>query len=351
MIKEQYTAIGLMSGTSLDGLDLCCARFYHRDGEWQFEILHAETQAYTPETESRLRGAYQMAAPDLLALNAAYGFYLGQSVSSFITKYRIGTVDVIGSHGHTVYHQPQRQFTLQIGDGRAIRQVAGIPVVYDFRSQDVMLGGQGAPLVPVGDELLFKHYSACLNIGGFSNISLNRSGQRIAADLCPVNIVLNEFAQQEGQPYDQDGRLAEAGSVNAELLDKLNALPFYQQFGARSLGFEFVEQNISPLLEGLPTSEVLRTFTEHAAHAIASALNFYRLDNVLTTGGGAYNRYLIQLIKSKTDCEIVLPEPALIEYKEALIFALMSVLRFRNEHNVLASATGSSRDHCSGLLV
>ncbi|WP_336958788.1 anhydro-N-acetylmuramic acid kinase [Chryseobacterium contaminans] len=342
-------AIGLMSGTSLDGLDICLAEFEKKD-KWHFKILKAETLPYPTNWENKLRNSIHLSVTDLLELHSDYGFYLGQKVKGFIDKHQLTNIDLIASHGHTVFHQPKRKFTLQIGDGRAVKMETGIPVLYDFRSQDVLLKGNGAPLVPIGDELLFSQYDACLNLGGFSNISMISEGRRIAFDIAPVNIVLNYLAQQLNESFDENGDLARKGPINKALLDELNSLEFYQRPHPKSLGVEWCHEHIFPKLEGIDPLEALATFTEHIAQQISTVINEKNIKNILVTGGGAYNTFLIEKIKAKTKSEIIIPEKEIIEYKEALIFAFMGVLRINNEINVLSSATGSTVDHCSGVI-
>lgn len=344
-----FHAIGLMSGTSLDGLDICFVKF-EKKHSWSFEIIKAETISYSEMLHNQLKDAIFLSAEQLLELHSEYGFFLGQSVRYFIEKHQLKNIDLIASHGHTVYHQPQKKFTLQIGDGRAIRLETGIPVVYDFRSQDVLMGGNGAPLVPIGDELLFSEYDACLNLGGFSNISLQSEGKRIAFDIAPVNIVLNKLAQNLGKDFDENGNLARKGTIQKDLLSSLNSLEFYHQPHPKSLGIEWCNENIFQRLENLNTPDALATITEHAAYQIAEVINNNRLKNILFTGGGTYNQYLIEKIRDQIQAEIIIPEKEIIDYKEALIFALMGVLRLNNEINVLASATGSTADHCSGII-
>ncbi|NIF04569.1 anhydro-N-acetylmuramic acid kinase [Chryseobacterium sp. Tr-659] len=342
-------AIGLMSGTSLDGLDICLAEFERQD-KWTFQILKAETFPYSDEWEKRLKNSISLSAEDLLELNSDYGFYLGQKVREFINKYQLKNIDLIASHGHTVFHQPQRKFTHQIGDGRAIKLETGLPVIFDFRSQDVLMKGNGAPLVPIGDALLFSEYGACLNLGGFSNISLQLNGRRIAFDIAPVNIILNHFAQKLNKSFDENGELARKGRIHEDILCQLNALDFYQQSHPKSLGVEWCNQHIFPVLENMDTPDALATFTEHAARQIASVISQNDIADILITGGGAYNTFLIEKIKTKTRSEIIIPEKQIIDYKEALIFAFMGVLRMNNEVNVLSSATGSNADHSSGVI-
>lgn len=338
-----------MSGTSLDGLDICFAKFEKQDS-WNFEILNAETISYSKNWEEKLKNSIHFSAEELLELHSEYGFYLGESVKNFIEKHNLENIDLIASHGHTVFHQPQKKFTLQIGDGRAIKLETNLPVIYDFRSQDVLMGGNGAPLVPIGDELLFSQYDACLNLGGFSNISLKINDQRIAFDIAPVNTVLNKLVQEFDKSFDENGNLSRTGKIDQELLSQLNSLPFYQQSHPKSLGMEWCNENVFPLFKDIETLEILATFTEHAAQQISKVFNENQLKNVLFTGGGTYNQYLIEKIKEKTTTEIIIPQKDIIEYKEALIFAFMGVLRFNNEINVLASATGSSQDHSSGVI-
>ena len=347
----EFRAIGLMSGTSLDGLDICYAKFQKENATWNFEILKAETIAYSQHWENKLRNAINLNSTELLALHSEYGFYLGKRVQEFMGQFSLKNIDLIASHGHTIFHQPQNKFTLQIGDGRAIKIINQIPVVYDFRSQDVLMGGNGAPLVPIGDQLLFSKFDACLNIGGFSNISFNKKGKRIAFDICPVNIILNIFAKKLGKDFDENGDFAKNGTVNFEILTLLNSLPFYETTPPKSLGIEWINENILPLLDGENPENILATFTEHAAFQIAEIFNQNEIKKVLLTGGGTYNSYLIERIKNKTSTEIIVPENELIDFKEALIFAFMGVLRVNNEINILSSATGSSADHCSGILV
>ena len=347
---KTYFAIGLMSGTSLDGLDICYAKFQNI-ATWEFEILKTETIPYSPEWKNHLQNAILLSAEDLLALDKEYGFYLGEKTQEFISKNNITDLDFIASHGHTVFHQPQRKFTLQIGDGRAIKLTTKKPVIYDFRSQDVLMGGNGAPLVPIGDELLFSQYDACLNLGGFSNISLQKNHQRIAFDISPVNVVLNYFAEKLGKNYDENGDFARNGAINFKILEELNTLTFYQKPAPKSLGVEFVNSEVLPLLKDEIPENIIATFTEHIAEQIAKVFNDNQLKTVLVTGGGTFNTYLLEKIREKSQTELIVPDENIINFKEALIFAFMGVLRLRNEVNVLCSATGSSENHCSGILV
>lgn len=350
MVKETF-AIGLMSGTSIDGLDICCAKFSERSGTYSFEILAAQTLPYPGFWETKLRSAPYLSSADLLATNSEYGFYLGKCADKFIKDNKLRRVDLIASHGHTVFHQPERRFTYQIGDGRAIRHLTGITTIYDFRSEDVLLGGNGAPLVPIGDAMLFGDYDACLNLGGFSNISFEKKGRRIAFDICPVNIVLNHFAEKLDLPYDEGGKLAKSGKTDAELLRRLNTLDFYARCAPKSLGAEWVFSEFLPLIDNADTTDVLATITEHVAIQIAMAIKNKHFKNILVTGGGAYNSYLISRLKTMIDSEIAIPAGEIVNYKEALIFAFLGMLKIQGKINVYASVTGADRDSCSGIIV
>lgn len=346
-----FHAIGLMSGTSLDGLDLCFAKFTKQNTGWKYEILQAETLPYSDLWENKLRNSINLKAEELFELNSKFGFFLAKKTEEFIEKYSLENIDVIASHGHTVFHQPEKKYTVQIGDGKAIKILTRIPVVYDFRSQDVLLGGNGAPLVPIGDELLFSEFDACLNLGGFSNISFKENGKRIAFDICPVNIVLNYFAKYLGKNFDENGEFAKKGKVNSGILEMLNSLKFYQENPPKSLGIEWVNEFIFPKLRTESPENNLATFTEHAAFQISEIFKKEGLKKVLFTGGGTYNTYLLERIRHFSETEIIVPEKKVIDYKEALIFAFMGVLKINNEINVLSSATGSSEDHITGILV
>jgi anhydro-N-acetylmuramic acid kinase len=244
---------------------------------------------------------------------------------------RIIKPDFIASHGHTIFHRPDLKMTLQIGDGETLAKLCGIPVVSDFRTGDVALGGQGAPLVPIGDELLFGNYDACLNLGGFSNVSfLNDFGKRIAYDISPVNIVLNQLASLVGKAYDNNGSMAAAGIVIDEMLNELNSLNYYLASYPKSLGREWVESNVNPILnkfEQFPLNDRIATFTVHTAQQIAKNLEGRK--NVLVTGGGAYNDFLISKIREISDTEVIIPDKNLIEFKEALVFAFLGALRIK----------------------
>lgn len=351
-VDEKYSVIGLMSGTSLDGLDIVFCRISVENNKWNYIIENAETIAYSKEWKSRLLGLEKADALTFQQAHMDYGIYLGEMVNSFMKKYAV-QADFVSSHGHTIFHQPQHQLTVQLGNGAAIAATCKLPVVCDFRTLDVALGGQGAPLVPVGDELLFQNFDYCLNLGGFANISFKQNEKIIAFDICPVNIVMNVYAEKLGTSYDSGGSFAKGGVVNPQLLNKLNQLSFYHLplNKPKSLGKEWVLENILPLLENAADtpSTILRTFCEHIAIQISNVVQG-NSPMVLTTGGGAYNTFLIERIQALSVGQIILPDKQTIEFKEALIFALLGVLRVRNEVNCLKSVTGAEKDSSGGVI-
>ena len=350
-MEKKYHVLGLMSGTSLDGLDIAYCSFEYVQDKWNFSILIGDTVSYSAEWKEKLNDAPNMSGIELRKLDVEYGHFLGLECEKFIQKHQVNPV-LVASHGHTVFHQPDKGFTMQIGNGQALRTHVNCNVIYDFRSKDVFLGGQGAPLVPIGDQFLFSQYDACINIGGFINISTCTDGKRIAWDIGPANILLNPIAEKLGYDYDLNGHWAREGKLNKGLYDALNHLEYYTQAPPKSLGKEWVNQMIVPFLEGFPASEKdqLHTIVEHISDQAAIELNKIKGD-VYFTGGGVYNEYLMERIKEKTDLNIVIPDNNLVNYKEALIFGFMGLLRFRNENNILASVTGAEKDHSSGLMV
>lgn len=352
-MKENYNVVGIMSGTSLDGVDLAHIFFTADSGKWSFTIAEAITVPYSEEWIKRLKAAVDYNDNALALLNKEYTELLGGIIKSFIADNRIASLDAVCSHGHTILHQPHNGFTLQIGNLPEIASITGEKVVCDFRVQDVQLGGQGAPLVPIGDRLLFSEYRYCLNLGGFSNISFEENGQRIAFDICPVNTVLNYYANLLGFDYDAGGKIARNSRINLPLLEELNTLDFYTLDYPKSLGFEFVKEVVLPMMEKYTdTAEnKIATFTEHVAIQIASVIKSKGKGELLITGGGAYNEFLISRMKQLLpDTLIAIPDDKTIQFKEALIFALLGVLKIRGEVNVLSSVTGAHHDHSSGVV-
>ena len=351
MFKENYNVIGVMSGTSLDGVDLAYIKF-NNSGRWTFEIFQSETVSYSEEWLAKLKNAIHFNPSELEELNVSYTKLLASIISEFISKNHLAEIDAVCSHGHTILHQPQNGFTLQIGNLPIIRDLVNQTIVCDFRVQDVQLGGQGAPLVPIGDELLFSEYDYCLNLGGFSNVSFNENGNRIAFDISPVNTVLNFYASELGFPYDDAGNLAKSGNVNQDLLKQLNDLEFYALPYPKSFGMEFVNAEILPLMHSfsIDVKDKLRTFVEHIAVQISKICSKPNA-KLFVTGGGAYNRFLIERLRNYLPTtKVIIPDDKTIQFKEALIFGFLGVLRLRNEINVLSSVTGASKNHSSGVV-
>ncbi len=357
-----YRAIGVMSGSSLDGMDIAFVEFQEQGGKWTCEVIEADCYPYTPEWTERLKNAINLPAREYQLLHTAYGHYIGQEINRFIDTHQLHyKVAVIASHGHTTFHIPARQMTAQLGDGAAIAAETQLPVVSDLRALDVAFGGQGAPIVPIGEKMLMNEYTFFLNIGGIANISLNAE-KYVAFDVCPANRVLNMLANDTGKPFDEDGKMAESGNVNDELLNQLNQLDYYTKPYPKSLANDFGTDVVYPLLKpaGLSLPDALRTFSEHIALQICNAL--FSLNSqqpvpgnkkLLVTGGGAHNKFLIkrltELLKAE-NIEVVVPAAKLVNYKEALIMAFIGVLRWRQEYNVLASVTGASRNSIGGAL-
>ncbi len=332
-----------MSGTSLDGLDICSVKFCVDN----FKIIDTKHIPYLHNFRERLYNAYTMSATEIAQLNVDFGKYCGNEVKKFIKDYK---VDYIASHGQTIFHTPSSGLTLQIGSGEHIAAITEIPCINNFRTLDVAHGGQGAPLVPIGDRDLFSEYTYCLNIGGFANISTDNNGKRIAWDICPTNIILNEFAKNYDKNYDENGYLGNKGNINQNLLSELNSLPFYSQKAPKSLGREWVEQNIMPLINAYDCSDFdkMRTLYEHMGFQIGNAIS--KKGKTLCTGGGTYNSLLIERIQHYTESEIIIPNKEIIDFKEALLFAYLGYLRVLEKPNCLASVTGANKDVCGGTI-
>jgi anhydro-N-acetylmuramic acid kinase len=425
-----YKVIGLMSGSSLDGLDIAYVHLQERLATrqapkgWDFELVKADCYPYSDDWRSRLGTARGLSALDYQLLHVEYGRYLGEQVLRFVRENGLEyQVQLVVSHGHTVFHEVSRHMTAQLGDGAALAATARVNVVSDLRAMDVALGGQGAPIVPIGEMLLLQEYTLFLNLGGIANVS--RAGARgthvdagdgsgaggfVAFDVCPANRVLNELAADEGLPYDADGALAAGGSVDAELLERLNALPYYGRGYPKSLANEFGTETVLPLIREamkggagmrdgaagmrggsagesgggrLTTADALRTYTRHIAEQVGRAVRLLvtgagaagsvegftgmtersagaaegsagvGAGRMLVTGGGAHNTFLIGQLREVLEdlgVEVVVPDAGLVDYKEALIMALIGVLRWREENNVLASVTGASRDSIGGAV-
>ena len=351
--KKEWIVTGLMSGTSLDGLDIATCRFRKSLTGWKYEIVAAETIIYSLSFKKKLAALMSANAYEYAEFDAFFGKYSGAKVKEFHSKHLI-KADLIASHGHTIFHQPKKGFTSQIGNGAYIFAATGIPTVADFRSLDVALGGQGAPLVPIGDKLLFSEYDFCLNLGGIANISFDKSKKRIAGDSCPANIVLNKLAGEIGASYDKDGAFASKGKIDQALLTKFNAISYYKKPFPKSMGKEWIDQDFFPLLNKstISTEDKLATVVEHIAIQVALLIDVRKSSSLFITGGGAFNKYLIDRIRATvgTKVKIVVPDFKMVSYKEALIFAFLGMKRVLGESTALSSVTGASIDSVGGAL-
>ncbi|MDQ3073078.1 MAG: anhydro-N-acetylmuramic acid kinase [Bacteroidota bacterium] len=342
-----------MSGTSLDGLDIACCTFSREDEKWSHVIQASACIAYTPDWKQRLQSAPGLPGPELIALHREYGSYLGMQVDAFVKEHNL-TVALVASHGHTILHRPEQSMTFQAGDGACISAVCGLPVVSDFRSMDIAAGGQGAPLVPIGDMLLFGEYELCLNLGGIANISVNEKGRRYAWDISPCNLMLNALSQEAGMDYDEGGKLAATGSIIPELLEKLDDWKYYKLPPPKSLDKDSLLSELLPVINNSDASAAdnLATVCLHIAKQVHKAVRETKSSNarILVTGGGAYNTHLISEFRKASGMNFIIPDRDTIDYKEALVFAFLGLLRMLNRPNALAASTGAAYDSIGGAL-
>jgi len=336
-----------MSGTSLDGIDVVYIHFEKKE-KWTYKVINSITYKYSKEWFNKLKTSVNLSRIDLTKLDQEYTLLLLKQILRFINEFSIKDIDAVSSHGHTVFHDPKNKFTYQIGNLPQISKKIGHKVICNFRQQDVSLGGQGAPLVPVGEKYLFSEYDSCINLGGFANISKTLDGKLIAYDICPVNTVLNYLSNKMNLDFDKDGEISKNGRLIEDLYTKLNKLDYYNISHPKSLGIEWLNSNITPLLDQYPSQiiDLLHTYTHHIAEQVSK--NTINETNILVTGGGAKNKFLIGLINKKLKNNIVIPDNILIDYKEAIIFGFLGLLKLLNINNCYSSVTGSSIDHCSG---
>ena len=347
---KNYNVIGVMSGTSLDGLDIVYVKFTQNES-WSFKIINSKTYKYEDSIADILNEISRKSLKEIKEIDLEYSKKLAKMINEFIDEFSINKIDFVSSHGHTAIHDPSNLITYQMGNLSTLSKEINQKVICDFRVQDVKLGGEGAPLVPVGEKYLFHEYDSFINLGGFANISNHKGESLIAYDICPVNIVLNNLSKKIGKDFDDKGSIASSGKLIINLYEELEKLEYYQSSPPKSLGIEWVDEYIFPLINkyfDYPTEDLLNTLSNHIANQISN--NLKNLDKVLVSGGGAYNDYLIHLIRSKTDSEIIISSKNIIEFKEALIFAFLGVLRLLNINNCYSSVTGASKDHCSGKI-
>lgn len=349
-IRNEYHVLGVMSGTSLDGLDLAIVKFTRESTEspWAFELQSARTIDYPEEMKQNLADAIHWSGQEREILSQNLGTYIGEQVNAFLKETE--APDFIASHGHTILHQPEKRLTLQIGDGEQIWKVTGIPVINNFREADVLAGGQGAPLVPIGDRDLFSDYHYALNLGGIANISYDHEGKRVAFDICPFNMALNDLVQEIQLPYDDEGRLAREGELDPELLKQLNEIAYLTQAPPKSLGLEDYLEFWRPILKKDKKSieDKLRTFVEHAATQIGDSIKDNGEIKILVSGGGAYNEFFLERLTEFTDAQVLVPDNRIVDFKEALVFAYLGLMKLEGKPNCLASVTGAPHDISGG---
>ncbi len=354
-----YKVIGLMSGSSLDGLDIVFAELHETAGKWNYEIICSDCVEYDKKWGKKLSDAVNLSAKDYQLLHTDYGRFTGEKVNEFIDRNKLNhQINLISSHGHTTFHFPEKKMTHQLGDGASIAAETKLPVVSDLRSIDIAFGGQGAPIVPMGEKLLFTGYDYFLNLGGIANISINKKNEIIAYDICAANRVLNMLAGEKNLPYDNEGKISAEGEIDERLLEKLNSLEYYKLSYPKSLANSFGTDTIYPIIKssGIKTENALRTYTEHICIQITNCLVNYKNDQIqkiFITGGGAFNKFLIQQMGAelqKINFEIYIPADDVVTYKEALIMALLGALRWREQYTILASVTGATRNTIGGAL-
>lgn len=339
-----------MSGTSLDGVDILAVRF---SSDYSFEIKNFECIGYSSEWQEKLSKAKNLSVYFLAKLNIDYGFFLGDLVKRFNLKYNLSP-HFVASHGHTIFHNPAENLSFQLGNGNAIASRCGLPVVFDFRVADVCQGGQGAPLVPGAEFLLFPEYSSFLNLGGIANISYKTNNENIVAyDICFCNILLNIFANRLGFSYDEGGKIASSGNLDLSLIQKLKEWDYLHKDSPKSLDKDTIIEEFSWLLDykSANIEDILCTLNHFIADSITTVANKFQ-GNILTTGGGAFNSYLIHLLNepSRLNGRIEIADKLLIEAKEALVFAMLGLLRWEGKINILKEVTGARIDTIGGVI-
>ncbi len=347
MNNQSTTVLGVMSGTSLDGLDLALCNFKIINNKIKYTLIASQTINYEPVWKERLTNVFNATAEQYFKLNELYGKFIGNCVTGFLIKNK-QTANYIASHGHTVFHRPDLGFTTQIGCGATIAATTKITTICDFRSLDVAFNGQGAPLVPIGDKHLFAEYEACLNIGGIANITYTNNNYTNAFDICIANMALNYLCEQIGKPYDDEGDIAKLGCINTNLLQQLIAINTHQ----KSIGRELFENQFLSSLNSVQLSipDKLATCVAYTATKIGVFLNENNITTVLVTGGGAYNSFLIAQLQRQFTGKIIIPNDETIQFKEAIIFAYLGYLRINTQVNTLSSVTKATQNSCGGCV-
>ena len=351
MKARKYNVIGVMSGTSCDGLDLALCSFWYSNKKWNYKLIDSKGINYGIDLKRKLEGCSNLSAYKLKELDLEFGDFIAKEIKKFIGKNKI-SIDLISSHGHTVFHNAKKKIHHQIGNPFLIYKTLNFPVIFNFRELDVILGGEGAPLVTFGERELFSEYDYCVNIGGILNISLLKTPNIIGYDVCPANIILNRFSKKLGHEFDEDGQLSKKGENNPELFEKLNQLPFNKIKSPKSLDIIYIKENYYPLFNSLSSADVLHTFIDHIAYQLNENIKNKKA-KVLVTGGGAFNKHLIEKINhfNKLDTNYIVPNKKLVIFKEAIVFGFLGLLRFLDKKNIENSVTGSINSSSSGLII
>lgn len=359
-----YRTIGVMSGSSLDGLDIAYCEITEKNpDEWEYRFIHTECIPFPPKWKLRLEKLVLQNAVTYIKTHTFLGHYMGEVIAAFIERHNIAhELDFISSHGQTIFHQPENSFTSQIGDGAAMAAKTGFPVICDFRTTDVALGGQGTPIAPIANKCFFPKYRYFLNLGGIANIAAKTAdGSYVAFDIVAVNLALNRLAGTLGMDYDEDGKIAASGKLHPELMEELKGSWYYAKEYPKSLSGGWVTKVMNPVLDRFktPIEDKLHTAVELIAFQIAASLNdiaqregitYNPTDILYVTGGGAFNKYLMERIQAHAPITVLVPDAQTVEFKEALLVALMGVLRVSNNINCLSSVTGSQRDNIGGSI-
>ena len=351
MNTRKYNVIGVMSGTSCDGLDLALCSFWYSNRKWNYKLIDSKGINYGIDLKRKLKGCYKLSGYELKILDVEFGDFIAKEIKKFIGNKEI-SIDLISSHGHTVFHDTKNKIHHQIGNPFLIYKTFNYPVVFNFRELDVILGGEGAPLVPYGEKELFSEYDYCVNIGGILNISLLKKHNIIGYDICPANIILNNFSKKLGHEFDKDGQLSKKGKNNPELFEKLNQLPYNKIKSPKSLDIIYIKENYYPLFNSLSSADVLHTFINHIAYQLNENIK-NKKGKVLLTGGGTFNKHLMEKLNyfNKLDIKYIVPNKKLVIFKEAIVFGFLGLLRFLNKKNIDNSVTGSTNSSSSGLIL
>jgi anhydro-N-acetylmuramic acid kinase len=357
-----YHVIGVMTGSSLDGIDIAFTKITVENNKYTYEVLISECIELPLKWKLRIEQLVLQNAVTYLKTSAFLGHFMGERIAEFIEKHQLkDKLDFIASHGQTVFHQPENLFTSQVGDGAAIARKTGFPVICDFRSIDVALGGQGAPVAPIADKLFFSDYKYFLNLGGIANIAANINGKYVAFDITAANLALNKIAKMKGVEYDHDGNMARAGQHDPALFAEMNTSFFFDKDYPKSLSGGWVSKVMLPTLgrHNIPVENKLNTICEHIAFQINKSIiaiqrkeniTVSKADKMLVTGGGAFNKFLIEKIEAALPVSLQIPDEQTVKFKEAILMALMGVLRVRGENNCIGSVTGAERDSIGGAI-